>query len=76
MKVQVIVEKIQNGQLWGRTSRLGSSFVTGYGENVDTLLLNIKESMRHFQQHEGKKEQFWSELEIDAIAFEVEFKSS
>jgi len=71
MKLLLFVEKIQDGKLWGRTSGVGGSFVTGYGDNLEGLLRNIRESMKKFQQHEGKNDPLWRALDIDAISFDI-----
>jgi hypothetical protein len=62
--------------LWGRTSILGQSFVTGYGENTEALLQNIRASMKHFQAHKANGDPFWSFLDIDEVEFEIRTKDS
>jgi hypothetical protein len=74
MKVTVWIEKMTNGQLWGRTSNLGGTFVTGYGETVELLIENIRKSMVLFQQKEEMDDEVWSVLNIDEIEFDIKFK--
>lgn len=76
MKVLLIVEKLHNHHLWGRTSSLGQSFVTGSGENMEALLQNIRESMKHFQAHKADGDPFWRTLVVDEVEFEIRIKDS
>jgi hypothetical protein len=74
MKVILLVEKIHNHHWWGRTSNLGQAFVTGYGENMDALVKNIRDSMKHFQAHKANGDPFWSSLNINEVEFEIRMK--
>lgn len=76
MKVLLIVERLHNNHLWGRTSDLGQAFVTGAGENLEALLQNIRESMKHFQAHKANGDPFWRTLEVDDVEFEIRMKDT
>ena len=76
MKELLLVEKLHNNHLWGRTSNLGQSFVTGYGENMEALLQNIRESMRRFQAEKADGDPFWHSLAVDEVEFEVRIKDA
>lgn len=75
MRVTVWVEKMTNGELWGRTSTVGSTFVTGYGETMELLLANIRRSMVSFQEKEGGAHEGWCDLDLSCIEFEVKLKT-
>ena len=75
MRVTVWVEKMTNGQLWGRTSTVGGAFVTGYGETPELLLANIRKSMASFQEKEGRNHAGWRDLDLTCIEFEIKLKT-
>jgi len=75
MKVILLVEKMHNSHLWGRTSKLGQSFVTGYGQDMESLLQNIRDSMLYFQAHKATGDPFWRGLDIGEVEFEIRMKN-
>jgi hypothetical protein len=75
MRVTVWVEKMTNGQYWGRTSHLGGSFVTGYGETLELLIENIRMSMMTFKEKEGSYDDVWSDLDINNVEFDIKHKA-
>jgi hypothetical protein len=45
--------------------------VSGQGETVTTLLQNLKDSIVDYIEHEGKKDKFWSKVDVKSIEFKI-----
>ncbi len=70
-EIEVIIEK-NEGHFWGRVE--GKGFVpTGQGATVPELLKNIKESIEDYVEHEGKKDKFWSKVELPKMKFNIHY---
>src|ERR1019366_2214167 len=70
-KIEVIIEK-NEGHFWGRIENKGF-MPTGQGETVPALLQNIKDSIEDYIEYEGKKDKFWSKVDINNIEFNILF---
>lgn len=68
-QIEVIIEKNED-HFWGRIESKG--FIpTGQGETVPALLQNIKDSIEDYIEHEGKKDKFWSKVDVSNIEFNI-----
>ena len=67
--IEVIIERNED-HFWGRIE--GNGFMpTGQGETVPALLQNIKDSIEDYVNHEGKKDKFWSKVDLNKIQFNL-----
>jgi predicted RNase H-like HicB family nuclease len=68
-KIEVIIEKNED-HFWGRLEKKGF-MPTGQGETVAALLQNLKDSIVDYIKHEGKKDIFWSKVDVKSIEFKI-----
>jgi hypothetical protein len=70
-KIELIIEK-EDGHLWGRID--GKGFMpTGQGATQIELIENVKDSIRDYQQHEGKIDKAWNKVDVDTIQFDLRY---
>ena len=68
--IEVIIEK-HGGILWGRVEDKGNFLPTPYGKTPDKVIKNLKELIKDYQAHEGKKDRFWKAVDVENM--DVEF---
>ena len=68
-KIEVIIEKNED-HFWGRIENKGF-MPTGQGKTVTALLQNLKDSIADYIEHEGKKDKFWSNVDVKRIEFKI-----
>jgi hypothetical protein len=69
--IELIIEK-EDGHLCGRID--GKGFMpTGHGATQIELVENIKDSIRDYQQHEGKTDKSWNKVDVDTIQFDLRY---
>ncbi|HLZ89330.1 MAG TPA: hypothetical protein VKQ52_18880 [Puia sp.] len=71
-KIEVIIEK-NDGVLWGRVENMGDHLLTPYGESTNEVIKNLKELVRDYLAHEGKKDKFWNRVDINKVDFEFSY---
>ncbi len=69
--IEIILEA-HDGSLWGRVETEGSFMPTPYGETKEQVIENLKELIKDYVAHEGKKDFFWSRLDLGEL--HIEFK--
>ena len=69
--LEVIIERSED-HFWGRIEDHGF-MPTGQGKTVSKLLQNIKDSIDDYVSHEGKKDKFWSKVDLDNVEFNISF---
>ena len=69
-KIEVIIEA-KDGLLWGIVENKGNFVPTPYGKTKDEVISNLKELITDYQQNEGKKDRFWSKVNVDNMAVEL-----
>ena len=72
-KIEVIIE-LKDGTLWGIVENKGNFVATPYGKNVDQLIENLKELIIDYQKHEGKKDKFWSKVDVNNLEFDIKYE--
>jgi hypothetical protein len=70
-KVDLIIEK-EDGHLWGRVESKGF-MPTGQGTTQSELIENVKDSIRDYQQHEGKTDKVWGKVDVDSLDFDLRY---
>jgi len=71
-KIEIIIEK-NDGLLWGRVEEKGNFMPTPYGETTAELLANLKDLISDYVKHEGKKDIFWSKLDLNNLRYEFKY---
>ncbi len=71
-KLEIIIEK-NDGFLWGRVENKGKFMPTPYGTSTAKVIFNLKELINDYIKHEGKKDPYWSKVDINNIAFEFKY---
>ena len=71
-KLDIIIEK-NDGLLWGRVEDAGDFMPTPYGKSTGGVIKNLKELVRDYVANEGKKDKFWSKLDMDNIEFSFSY---
>ncbi len=71
-RVEVIIE-LKKGILWGIVEGKGNFIPTPYGKNKDEVISNLKSLIKDYQQHEGKKDKFWSKVDVDKMNIEIRY---
>ena len=69
-KIEVIFEA-KDGLLWGIVENKGNFVATPYGKTKDEVITNLKELITAYQQNEGKKDRFWSKVNVDNMEVEL-----
>lgn len=72
-KIDLIVESNAKGHLWGRIEDKGNFMPTGQGKTLQSLIENIKDSIEDYQKHEGKGDEFWINVDLKNIEFNIKF---
>jgi len=67
-RIEVIIEK-NDGLLWGRVEGLGSFMPTPYGATTAKVIENMKELLADYVKHEGKKDPYWSKVDLTSSEF-------
>ncbi len=71
-KIDIIIEK-NDGLLWGRVEGKGKFMPTPYGTTTAGVISNLKELIKDYTKHEGKKDPFWSRVNLNSILFEFKY---
>ncbi|HEY1870018.1 MAG TPA: hypothetical protein VGG71_03115 [Chitinophagaceae bacterium] len=71
-KIEIIIEK-NDGLLWGRVENKGRFMPTPYGRNTIKLIANLKELIADYVQHEGRKDLFWSKLNMNELQIDFRY---
>ena len=70
-KIELIIEK-EAGHFWGRVE--GKGFMpTDQGATIAQLIENVKDSIRDYQGHEGKRDKIWARTDVDTLAFDLRY---
>ncbi len=69
-KIEIIIEK-KDGMLWGIVENKGNFVVTPYGKTKDEVISNLKELIKDYQLNEGKRDKFWSRVDIENMDIEI-----
>ena len=69
--LELIIEK-EAGHFWGRVE--GKGFMpTGQGTTIAELIGNVKDSIRDYQKHEGRKDKIWVQIDVNRLAFDLRY---
>ena len=71
-KIEIIIEK-NDGLLWGRVESKGKFMPTPYGTTTSRVISNLKDLIKDYVKHEGKKDPFWSKVDLNSMAFEFKY---
>ncbi len=71
-KLEIIIEK-NDGLLWGRVEAKGKFMPTPYGTTTSRVISNLKELITDYIKHEGKRDTFWSKVDLNNITFEFKY---
>ncbi|MFI5193662.1 MAG: hypothetical protein ACHQD7_06380 [Chitinophagales bacterium] len=71
-KIEIIIEK-NDGLLWGRVESRGNFMPTPYGEHTEQVVENLKALIKDYVSHEGKKDVYWSKIDLDNIRIEFAY---
>ena len=71
-KLEIIIEK-NDGLLWGRVEEKGNFMPTPFGETTAKVIANLKELVVDYVKHEGKRDIFWSKLDLNSLEFEFKY---
>jgi hypothetical protein len=71
-KIEIIIEK-NDGLLWGRVEGRGKFMPTPYGITTAKVIINLKELIKDYVSHEGKKDTFWKGLDLNHLQFEFKY---
>src|SRR6218665_4139827 len=71
-KLEVIIEK-QDGVLFARIEGKGNYLPNGYGSNLGEALVNLKEIILDYQQHEGQNDKFWKKIDVANLEFDLHY---
>ena len=70
-RTELIIEK-EAGHFWGRVE--GKGFIpTGQGATIAQLIENVKDSIRDYQGHEGRKDKVWLKTGVNRLAFDLRY---
>ena len=70
-RAELIIEK-DAGHFWGRVE--GKGFMpTGQGATIAQLIENVKDSIRDYQKHEGRKDKIWARINVDKLTFDLRY---
>ena len=70
--IEVVIER-KDELLWGIVENKGNFIATPYGKTKDEVITNLKELIRDYQQNEGKKDKFWSKVDVDNMEVEISY---
>lgn len=71
MKLQIIIEKADHGELFGRIENKGNFMPVTVARSVDGIISNLMALIDDYKQHEGKKDFFWQKVLTQKIAWEI-----
>jgi hypothetical protein len=71
-KIEIIIEK-NDGLLWGRVEGKGKFMPTPYGTTTTRVISNLKELIIEYKKNEGKRDTFWSKVDLNNIPFEFKY---
>jgi hypothetical protein len=71
-KIEIIIEK-NDGLLWGRVEGKGDFMPTPFGETTAKVIANLKDLIVDYIKHEGKKDIFWSKIDLNNLRFEFRY---
>lgn len=69
--IPVIIEKGDDGDLWGRIEGKGNFLPTTVGPSVQEVLDNLRSLIADYLKHEGKEDKFWKAQNPDELEFEI-----
>ena len=72
MKIEIIIER-KDGLLWGRVEGKGDFMPTPYGTTTAKVIANFKELISDYVKHEGKKDPYWSKMNLDDLVFDFQY---
>jgi uncharacterized protein (DUF952 family) len=72
-KIEVIIE-IKDGILWGIVENKGSFVATPFGKNTNQVIENLKELIVDYKKYEGKKDKFWSKVDVNNLEFDIKYE--
>jgi hypothetical protein len=70
--LEIVIEK-NDGLLWGRIEDKGNFMPTPYGKTTKEVIQNLKSLITDYVQNEGKKDKFWSQLDLNNVRFEFSY---
>ncbi len=71
-KIAVTLEK-KDGLLWGIVEGKGNFVPTPYGKTTADVIISLKELISGYQKNEGKKDAFWSKVDINNMNVEFSY---
>lgn len=71
-RIEIIIEK-NDGLLWGRVEGKGRFMPSPYGTTTAKVIENLKELLADYLKHEGKKDPFWSKVELKNLEFDFSY---
>jgi len=71
-RLNIIIEK-NDGLLWGRVEGRGKFMPTPYGKNKEAVIKNLISLVQDYTTHEGKKDPFWSRLDLTNLQIEFSY---
>lgn len=71
-KIEIIIEK-NDGLLWGRVESKGKFMPTPYGTTTSRVISNLKDLIKDYVKNEGKRDPFWSKVDLNSLAFEFKY---
>ncbi len=71
-RIKIIIEK-NDGLLWGRVEDQGNFMPTPYGSTTAKLVENLRELITDYVKNEGKKDSFWSRINLADADFEFSY---
>ncbi|MEO6960633.1 MAG: hypothetical protein ABIY90_01625 [Puia sp.] len=72
VKIEIIIER-KDGLLWGRVEGKGDFMPTPYGTTTAKVIANFKELISDYVKHEGKKDPYWSKMNLDDLVFDFQY---
>lgn len=71
MKLQIIIEKADHGELFGRVEGIGDFMPITVAKSVADVIKNIKALMVDYKKHEGKKDTLWQKVDPEKATWEI-----
>ena len=71
MKLQIIIEKADHGELFGRIEGKGQFMPVTVAKSTGGVIKNIKSLISDYQAHEGKTDGFWKKIDTDKVEWEM-----
>ena len=73
MKLQIIIEKADHGELFGRIEGKGDFMPVTVAKSAEGVIKNIREMVKDYKKHEGKQDLFWKKVSVDTVTWEVRY---